>query len=60
MTAAFANNRELAEMLIARNADADMRNEEGRTAADVAAGVGNMELAARLRLAERVVDRRNA
>jgi ankyrin repeat protein len=58
MTAAFSNNRELAEMLIARNADVELRNEEGKTAADIAAGIGNMELSARLRLAERVVDRR--
>jgi ankyrin repeat protein len=60
MTAGFQNSRELTEMLIASNANVDLRNEEGKTAADVAAGMGNMELAARLRLAERVVDRRNS
>jgi ankyrin repeat protein len=57
MTAAFQNNRELVELLIAFNANVDLRNDEGKTAADVAAGLGNMELAARLRLQERVVDR---
>ncbi len=60
MTAAFANNRTLAELLIARNANVDLRNDDGKTAADVAAGVGNMELAARLRLGERIVDREKA
>ena len=60
MTAAFQNNRALAELLIARNANVDLRNDEGKTAADVAAGLGNMELAARLRLGERIVDRRRA
>jgi hypothetical protein len=34
-----------------------VRTDDGKTAADVAAGVGNMELAARLRLGETVVDR---
>ncbi len=57
MTAAFNNSRELAEMLIARNANIEVRNDDGKTAADVAAGIGNMELAARLRLGETVVDR---
>jgi ankyrin repeat protein len=57
MTAAFNNSRELAEMLIARNANIEVRTDDGKTAADVAAGVGNMELAARLRLGETVVDR---
>jgi ankyrin repeat protein len=57
MTAAFQNSRQLAELLIAFNANVDLRNDEGKTAADVAAGLGNMELAARLRLQERVVDR---
>ena len=57
MTASFQNSRDLAELLIAFNANVDLRNDEGKTAADVAAGLGNMELAARLRLQERVVDR---
>ena len=57
MTAAFNNSRELAEMLIARNANIEVRNDDGKTAADVAAGVGNIEIAARLRLGETVVDR---
>lgn len=57
MSAAFNNNRELVEMLIARNANFDIRSDEGKTAADVAAGLGNMEIAARLRLGERVIDR---
>jgi ankyrin repeat protein len=60
MTAAFNNNRELVEMLVARNVDVDLRNDEGRTAADIAASVGNMELAARLRLGETFVDRATA
>jgi ankyrin repeat protein len=60
MTAAFANNRALAELLIARNANVELRNEKGETAADIAAGVGNMELAARLRLGERHVERGRA
>jgi ankyrin repeat protein len=60
MTAAFANNRALAELLIARNANVEFRNDEGKTAADVAAGLGNMELAARLRLGERHVERGQA
>jgi ankyrin repeat protein len=57
MTAAFSNGRELAELLIAFNADVQVRNDEGKTAAEVARGVGNMELAARLRLEERHVER---
>jgi ankyrin repeat protein len=57
MTAAFANNRELAEVLLAYNANFGVRNDEGKTAADVAANVGNMELAARLRLEERHIER---
>ena len=60
MTAAFNNSRELAEMLIARNANIEVRNDDGKTAADVAAGVGNMEIAARLRLGETIVDRATA
>jgi ankyrin repeat protein len=60
MTAAFSNSRELAEMLIARNANVEVRNDEGKTAADVAAGFGHMELAARLRIGERHVDRSTA
>ncbi len=56
MTASFANNRELAELLITLNADVRLRSEEGKTAAEIAAGFGNMELAARLRLEERTVD----
>ena len=56
MTASFANNRELAELLLAYNANFGVRNDEGKTAAEVAAGLGNMELAARLRLEERHVD----
>ncbi len=56
MTASFANNRDLAELLLAFNANAGVRNDEGKTAAEVAAGLGNMELAARLRLEERHVD----
>jgi ankyrin repeat protein len=60
MTAAFANNRELVELLVARNANVEVLNDEQKTAADVAAGVGNMEIAARLRLGERIVDRRTA
>ena len=47
-------------MLIARNVNADLRNDDGKTAADIAAGVGNMELAARLRLGETFVDRATA
>jgi ankyrin repeat protein len=57
ITASFQNSRELAELLIAFNANVDLRNDEGKTAADLAAGMGNMELAARLRLQERYVDR---
>jgi ankyrin repeat protein len=57
MTAAFSNRRDLVEVFIAFNADVSLRNDEGKTAADVAASVGNMELAARLRLGERHVDR---
>ncbi len=57
MTAAFANNRELAELLLAFNANFSVRNDEIKTAADVAAGLGNMELAARLRLEERHIER---
>jgi uncharacterized protein len=60
MTAAFANNRELVELLVARNANVEVQNDEQQTAADVAASVGNMEIAARLRLGERIVDRRTA
>jgi ankyrin repeat protein len=56
MTAAFANNRELAELLLAFNADCLMHNDEEKSAADVAAGLGNMEIAARLRLEERHVE----
>lgn len=59
MTAAFANRRDMAELLIAFNADASARSDDGKTAADIAAGLGNMELAARLRLGERHVDRRH-
>jgi ankyrin repeat protein len=58
MLAAAANNRELVEMLIARNANAEMRDDQGDTAADAATIAGHTELAARLRLGERVVDRR--
>ena len=57
MTAAHQNNRELAELLIVRNVNVDARNDEGKTAADVGASLGNMELSARLRLGERLVDR---
>jgi ankyrin repeat protein len=57
MTAAFANRRDLAELLIAFNADVTVRNDEGKTAADVGAGLGNMELSARLRVGERHVER---
>ena len=60
MTAAFQNNRPLAELLVARNANVELRNDEGKTAADVAAGLGNMEIAARLRLGERIIDRQKA
>lgn len=56
MTAAFANNRELAELLLAFNADCLMANDKGKSAADIAAGLGNMEIAARLRLEERHVE----
>ncbi len=56
MTAAFANNRELAELLLAFNADCLILSDEGKSAADVAAGIGNMEIAARLRLEERHVE----
>jgi ankyrin repeat protein len=57
MTAAFQNSRELAELLIVFNANVELRNDDGNTAAEVAGGLGNMELAARLRLEERHVDR---
>jgi ankyrin repeat protein len=60
MTAAFSNNRPLAELLIARNANVELRNAEGKTAAEIAAELGNMELAARLRLGERHVERGRA
>jgi ankyrin repeat protein len=60
MLAAAANSRELAEMLIARNANVEWRDDEGRSASDAAAAAGHAELAARLRLGERVVDRRKA
>jgi uncharacterized protein len=51
-TPAFSNNRALAELLLARGASAAMTNDEGKTPADVAAGLGNMELAALLRCHE--------
>jgi ankyrin repeat protein len=55
MTASVVNNGDLAELLVAYNADLGLRNDEGNTAAEIAAGFGNMELAARLRLEERSV-----
>ncbi len=60
MAAAFQNDRALVELLVARNANVDLRNDEGKTAADVGAGLGNMEIAARLRLGERIIDRQKA
>jgi ankyrin repeat protein len=56
MTAAFSNRRDMAELLIAFNADVTVRNDEGKTAAELGGSMGNMELAARLRLEERHVD----
>jgi ankyrin repeat protein len=60
MMAAAANDREILEMLVAHNANVELRDAQGRTAADVAVAHGHRELAARLRLGERVVDRRSA
>lgn len=58
MIAARANDRALAELLVARNANHDAHDRDGHTAADIAAAAGAHELAARLRLGERVIDRR--
>lgn len=59
MIAAAANDRELAELLVARNANVDLRHEhDGATAADIAVRAGNLALAARLRLDARFIDRR--
>lgn len=59
MIAAAANDRELAELLVARNANVDLRHEhDGATAADIAVLAGNLALAARLRLDARFIDRR--
>jgi ankyrin repeat protein len=49
MTPCFSNNREMAELFLAHGADPNVTNDEGKTAADVAAGMGNMEIAAFLR-----------
>jgi hypothetical protein len=43
---------------VAANANVDVRNEAGKTASDIAASRGHVELAARLRLGERYVERR--
>lgn len=58
MIAARANDRALAELLVAHNVNHDLHDRAGGTAADIAAGAGNAELAARLRLGERIIDRR--
>jgi hypothetical protein len=58
MIAASQNSRELVEMLVAANANVDVRNEARKTASDIAASRGHVELAARLRLGERYVERR--
>jgi ankyrin repeat protein len=60
MLAAETNLRDLAEILIARNSHVEARDAAGRAAAAAAAAAGHAELAARLRLGERVVDRRKA
>lgn len=59
MIAARANDRVLAELLVARNANHDAQDRDGHTAADLAAASGNHELAARLRLGERIIDRKS-
>ena len=58
--AAAAGDRTLVEMLIARNANVDVRDSHGRSAAAVAARRGHVELAARIHLGERVIDRSTA
>lgn len=60
MIAAGQNHRDVTEMLVARNVDVDLRDGEGRTASDIAATLGHLELAARIRLGERYIDRRMA
>jgi ankyrin repeat protein len=60
MLAAGTGGRAVAEMLIARNANTEWRDEQGRTAADHASAGGHLALAARLRLGERVIDREKA
>lgn len=57
MIAASHNSREIAELLVTCNANVDVRNDGGKTASDVAAARGHLELAARLRLGERYIDR---
>jgi ankyrin repeat protein len=60
MAAASQNSRELVELLIAANVNVDVKNEAGSTASDIAASRGHLELAARLRLGERYIERRLA
>jgi ankyrin repeat protein len=60
MLAAASNLREVVEMLIARNADVESRDADGRAASDWAAAAGHLALAARLRVGERVVHRGSA
>ena len=60
MLAGRHGSREVVEMLIARNANCEWRDGRGLIAADFAAEAGHVELAARLRLGERVVNRRLA
>jgi ankyrin repeat protein len=60
MIAASQNSREMVELLVVANANVDVRNEAGKTASDLAASRGHVELAARLRLGERHIERRMA
>lgn len=57
MLAAATNARAVAEMLFARNALSELRDAAGETAADIAAARGHLELAARIRVGERMIDR---
>ena len=58
MIAASHNSREIVELLVTRNANVDARSDGGKTASEIAAARGHVELAARLRLGERYIDRR--
>lgn len=51
-TPAFTNNRAMAELFLAHGADSQAKNDDGKTASDIASGMGNLELAALLRVHE--------